>query len=470
MKTKKVVRDLKEAIRLCNLKDGMTISFHHHLRNGDYVVNMGLEAISELGIKDIQIAPSAIFPIHEPLIKYIKNGVVTSIATNYIRGPVAEAISTGAVKLKRPIRFMSHGGRARAIEDGDLPIDIAFIAAPSADPCGNINGFGPSGCGSLGYAFSDADNASKVIAVTDNLVDYPLKPVSIDETKVDYVVKVNKIGNPEGIVAGTTKITRDPIGLLIAQKAGALIKASGMLKEGFSFQTGAGGTSLAVAKFVSDEMKKNSIHGSFASGGITGFFVKMLEEGLFSTILDVQDFDLEGVKSLRENNNHIEISASRYANPHAKSCAVNNLDVVVLGATEIDTSFNVNVLTDSNGMIMGGSGGHCDTAAGAKLTIIVTNLLKARLPIVVDKVLTIITPGDSVDAVVTERGVAINPKNQALIDKLKESKFPLTTIEELKSMVEKIAGKPKKIKLSNKVIGEVEYRDGTIIDQVKLPI
>ena len=44
--SKKVLPDLEEAIRRVGLKDGMTISFHHHFRNGDYVVNMVMDVIA----------------------------------------------------------------------------------------------------------------------------------------------------------------------------------------------------------------------------------------------------------------------------------------------------------------------------------------------------------------------------------------------------------------------------------------
>ncbi len=147
-----------------------------------------------------------------------------------------------------------------------------------------------------------------------------------------------------------------------------------------------------------------------------------------------------------------------------------SLDVVVLGATEIDTDFNVNVLTDSSGNIMGGSGGHSDTAQGAKLTIIVANLLRARLPIVVDKVTTKVTPGETVDVLVTERGIAVNPRRPDLKEALKKTGLPVFEIAELKAMAEKIAGTPRKVVFTNRVIGLVEYRNGEIIDKVYQPV
>ena len=93
----------------------------------------------------------------------------------------------------------------------------------------------------------------------------------------------------------------------------------------------------------------------------------MLEAGLFRALFDVQCFDLEAVASYRRNEAHQAMSASMYANPWNRGAVVDQLDVVVLGAAEVDLDFNVNVTTGSGGVIMGGSGGHSDTAAGAKL-------------------------------------------------------------------------------------------------------
>ena len=103
-----------------------------------------------------------------------------------------------AGKRSRHPQFPAHGGRARAIECGQLKIDVAFIAAPASDPYGNINGVtGPTACGSLGYAFPDAEYADHVVAVTDHLEAYPLSPVSIPQTRVDFVVKIERIGDPK---------------------------------------------------------------------------------------------------------------------------------------------------------------------------------------------------------------------------------------------------------------------------------
>ena len=156
-----------------------------------------------------------------------------------------------------------------------------------------------------------------------------------------------------------------------------------------------------------------------------------------------------------------------YASPAAASAVVNQLDVVILGATEIDTDFNVNVHTDSNGYIMGGSGGHSDTAAGAKLSMIIAPLFRARLPIVTDRVSCISTPGRDIDVLVTQRGVAVNPKNRELTLRLKDAGLPVMPIEELKAIAETITGTPRKQPRGGRTVANVIYRDGTQIDTIK---
>lgn len=465
----KVIGSLEEVLELVGIEDGMTVSFNHHLRDGDYVSPMVMEAIAKKGLKDMTVAISAILNPANSFIPLIEDGVITQIDTNGSKGLLPTFASEG--KMEKPFVFRTHGGRARAIESGDLKIDVAFIAASSSDMQGNCNGlYGPSAFGSLGYSMPDAEYADKVVVVTDYLVDYPNSWISIPETKVDYVVVVDSLGDPEKIVSHTTVITKDPIKLHIAKKAAKAIYASGLIKDGFSFQTGAGGVSLAVAQFIRDYMVKDEVVGSFIMGGITKYLVDLLEEGLFKSILDVQCFDLEAVRSIKENPNHMEISASQYANIEARSCAVDQLDVVVLGATEIDLDFNVNVHTDSNGMIMGGSGGHSDTADGAKMTLIVAPLIRGRLPIVVDKVKTVSTPGSSVDVLVTERGIAINPLRQDLITQFKKAGVEIMDISELQALAEKRVGKPEPIQYGDKVVAEVIYRDGTVIDRIKQAI
>ena len=160
----KLVQSIKEAIALSGLKDGMTVSFHHHLRNGDYVLNMVMEEIANLGIKELNVNASSLFDVHTPLLNHIENHVVTGLATDYVASGLGRAISMGV--MEKPVQFRTHGGRPSDIALGRTPIDVAFIAAPTSDPMGNCSGkYGPSACGSLGYAFADAMYAKKVIVI-----------------------------------------------------------------------------------------------------------------------------------------------------------------------------------------------------------------------------------------------------------------------------------------------------------------
>ena len=462
----KLLNSIEEAIVKSGLKDGMTISFHHHFREGDYILNMVVDAIAELGIKNLTLASSSLSNVHSALIKHIKNGVITRISTSGLRGQLGDEISKGLMDEQVIIR--SHGGRARAIEAGDIKIDVAFLGAASADEYGNACGTrGVANCGSLGYGLIDAKYANKVVIITDCLVDFPNVPASISQMDVDYVVKVDKIGDPSGIASGATRYTKNPKELLMAEYASKVIVQSGYFKDGFSFQTGTGGATLAVSRFLRDEMINAGIKATFALGGITKQIVEMHEEGLVKHIFDVQGFDLVAVESIDKNPNHHEIDSSLYANPHNRGCIANKLDVVVLSALEIDTDFNVNVMTGSDGVLRGASGGHCDTAACAKLTVIISPLIRGRIPCIVDSVNTVITPGDSVDVLVTEVGIAINPKRTDLIKRFNNIDIPVFTIKELKDKVESIVGVPDKIEYDDKVVAIVEYRDGSIIDVVR---
>lgn len=463
--TSKLLPNISAALDACELKDGAVISFHHHLRNGDHVLNLVLDEIAKRKLQDIKIAPSSIFPVHAPLVEHFAREVVTGVHTAYMSGPVAHAISRGALKL--PAIMHTHGGRARAIECGDLHIDVAFVGAPTADVYGNINGVeGISACGTLGYAMVDVMYADRVVAITDHLVGYPACPIDITQDYIDYVVKVDSIGDPGGIVSGTTRATADPVGLQIANTAARVIEASGLLSDEFSFQTGAGGISLAVAACLKEILQQKHVQGSFASGGITGYIVDMLEAGLFRTLFDVQCFDLKAVDSYRRNETHQPMSASMYGNPHNRGAVVNLLDAMILGAAEIDLDFNVNVTTGTDGIIIGGSGGHADCAAGAKLALVTTRLSAGGYCKVVEKVTTVTTPGDTVDALVTEEGVAVNPRRAELGERLRSAGLPVVAIEELKQSAEQRTSKPESRSPGEQVVAVVEYRDGTVIDVV----
>lgn len=458
-------KSLDAVLDALHLHDGMTISFHHHLRNGDFVLNMVMEKLQARGIKDVTVMASSIFPTHAILVDCMRDKTVTQIMTSYMSGPVARAVSEGL--CEKPVIMTTHGGRPRMILEKEVTIDVAFLAAPAVDASGAISGSeGPSSCGSLGYAVADAQCAKTVVAITDYVCD-SVKHPDIAGGFADFVVETERIGDPKGIVSGTTQITKDPIGLKIARDCRTLIEYSGLFKDGFSMQTGAGGISLAVAAEVEKQMLKKNIKGSFGCGGITAYFVGMLEKGLFKDLYDVQCFDLTSVASIEKNKAHHKISADLYANPNNPEHVAGKLDVVILGASEIDTGYNVNVTTGSDGVILGGSGGHADTAAGAKLTVIVSKLFNARISCLVDQVRTITTPGETVDALVTERGIAINPRRADLIAQLKaETNLKILTIEELLELAQSFTGKPAVMSRSGKTIGLSCYRDGTILDTI----
>lgn len=468
--SKKVLPSLEEAIRRSGLKDGMTISFHHHFRNGDYVVNMVVDQIAKMGIKNLTLAASSLTDCHWPLIEHIKNGVITHIETSGLRGKLAEAVSRGLMDF--PVIFRSHGGRAAAIESGELHIDVAFLGAPSCDPYGNANGYNrddenASCCGSLGYAMLDAQHADKCIIITDHLVNFPNAPFAIPESRVDWVVVVDNIGDPKGIMSGATRYTKNPKELLIAKTAAEVIEASGYFEDNFTMQMGSGGASLATARFLREKMIEKNIKCRFALGGITGQIVQMHEEGLVKKILDVQSFDLIAANSVKNNRFHQQINASYYASYENKGAAVNQLDFVILSALEIDVNFNVNVMTGSDGVIRGAVGGHPDTAAGASLTVVTAPLLRGRIPTVCERVNTICTPGNTIDVLVTDQGVAVNPKRPELREKLIAAGLPVTTIEKLKERAERVVGKPEPIQYTDRIVGVLMYRNNTVIDVIR---
>ncbi len=246
----KIVATIADALRQCGAKSGMTFSFHHHLRNGDYVANMVMQAaVRELGLCDLTIAATSLGDANDPIADYIEEGKVIGLQTSGIRGRIGDVVSKG--KLKTPAIIRSHGGRPRAIEAGEVHIDIAFVAAPTSDCMGNCRGIGgKSNCGSLGYAMTDAQYADKVVVVTDCLVDFPNYPASVKAIDVDAVVVVDSIGDPKKIASAAARISKNPRDLMMAENVAKVIASTPYFKEGFSFQTGVGGPSLAANLFL----------------------------------------------------------------------------------------------------------------------------------------------------------------------------------------------------------------------------
>ena len=462
----KRVASIREALERCGLRDGMVLSFHHHFRDGDHIVNMVMEAVAAMGARNITICASSLGSAHDPVAEYIEQGIVTGVQTSGVRGRIGEAISRG--KLKTPAIIRSHGGRVRAIEEGDVHIDIAFIGAPTADEYGNARGIGgKNDCGVLSYSMVDAKYADHVVVITDTLVPFPNAPASISMVDVDYVVVVDEIGDSRKIASNVIRVTKDVRELMMAEYCAKVIEQSPYFRDGFAFQTGGGGTALAVNAMVREVMLKRGIRMGFAIGGITKAMCDMLDEGLVGTVVDAQAFDLAAIESIRRNPRHIEISTSEYANPMNKGAYVNKLDFVILGALEVDTDFNVNVVTGSDGILRGAPGGHPDTAAGSRCSIIVAPLVRGRIPTVCDRVVTAVTPGSDVDVIVTDYGIAINPRRTDLLEAYRNSGLPLCTIEELRDIAYSLTGRPDDIRFRDRVVGIVEARDGTVMDVVR---
>ncbi len=459
----KVVKNLTEALRKSGLKNGSTISFHHQLRNGDFVINQTLESIKDLGVKDIRMAQTALFDVHEPLIDYIKDGIVTRIEGS-VNGSVGDFISKNN-PLKAPVILRSHGGRWAAVKTGELHPDIAVIAASSADMRGNSTGMlGKSAFGNIAYSQVDAWHADKVIIVTDNLVTYPCPFREIYEGFVDYVVEVDRIGDPEKIVSGSLKITDDSEKLGIGKRCVDLMDAAGIIKNDMIFQAGAGGISLAALKYLGERLQEKHMIAGCSTGGLTEFIVDMYNKKQLKQVNTCQCFDTIAVDFVR---NHLEATSTigEYSDPTMKGRNTDLLDTVILGATEVDTSFNVNVNTHSDGRMLHGIGGHQDVSAAAYLTIITAPVYRKKNPIVLEKVTTISTPGDVIDAIVTDQGIAINPKRKDLL-KLVKGKIDLVDIVDLKKIAYDATGGPQEPKLGSEIIGMTKYFDGTVLDNI----
>lgn len=459
----KSVPTLKEALKACGIRDGMWISTHHHFRDGDLLANQVFDAANELGIKDLVWFPSASFPCHAHLIPYLEDGTIQRIEGS-MNGPLGRFTSEGRMRGTAVLR--SHGGRYQAIQDGEVHIDIAVIGAGAADAFGNANGLsGPSASGSLGFALGDSQFADRVIIATDNMMDFPCVPWQIQGNYVDFTVQLDRIGDPQKIVSGTTRITRSPDRLLLAEMTARFCDAAGIIRDGFSFQSGAGGTSLAVGEYFRQIMKDKGIRARFARGGSNAYLVSMLEEGLVGFILDGQTFDMDGIRSLKDNPSHVWTSPFTSYNYHSKGNFAGMVDVVVLGATEIDVDFNANVVTHSDGYLLHGLGGW-QNCLFSKTVILPVPLFRDRIPVIRDSVTTLCGPGELIDVVVTERGIAVNPRRKDLLDAVNGSGLPLKSMAELKEMAEKICGKPEKPVPENRIVAAVKWVDGTLLDSI----
>jgi citrate lyase subunit alpha/citrate CoA-transferase len=142
------------------------------------------------------------------------------------------------------------------------------------------------------------------------------------------------------------------------------------------------------------------------------------------------------------------------------------MDIMILGATEVDLNFNGNVVTHSDGYLLHGIGGW-QNCLHARNVILPLPLFRDRIPVIVDEVTTLCGPGELIDVIITERGIAINPLRKDLIESVKDSGLPLKTLRELKDEAEKICGVPQKPEFEDEIVAAVKWVDGTVIDVIR---
>jgi citrate lyase subunit alpha / citrate CoA-transferase len=297
-------------------------------------------------------------------------------------------------------------------------------------------------------------------------VPFPAVPWQIQGCQVDHVVEVDRVGDASRIVSGTTEITRSPDRLLIAERVARFVRDAGIMRQGFSFQAGAGGIALAFAIYLKEMMRTAGVRARFVRGGSTRYLVELLEEGLTDYILDGQTFDLAGVASMRDHPRHVATSPLTSYNFHGKGFFGTLVDVTVLGATEVDVDFNANVVTHSDGRLLHGIGGW-QNCLFAGCTILAVPSVRDRIPVIVDQVTTLTGPGELVDVVVTERGIAVNPRRQDLLEAVKGSGLPIRGLRDIQREVEQLCGgKPTPPRRGGRPVAIVKWVDGTVLDTI----
>ncbi|HPB87574.1 MAG TPA: citrate lyase subunit alpha [Thermotogota bacterium] len=461
----KVVRSLEDAVERIGLGDGMTVSFHHHLREGDRVLLAVLEAVRKKGIRSLTLCASSLMRCHDGLIDFLRDGTVIRVDSSGLRGRLGQFVRQGG--MKQPVILRSHGGRARAVADGERAIDIAFIAASASDIYGNANGVqGDNAFGSLGYGIWDSFQAKKTVIVTDHLSQSLLPYISISQSHTDCIAVVDSIGNRGLLKAGALAEKSDPLSTVIAKNVATLLLATGIARNGSSIQMGSGGVSLKVIRYLKEAFLERGWRFRHAVGGITGGLLNALEEGWIEALMDVQSFDPAAAVSILRNRNHHEIDVNTYANPDNPSNMVNDLDIAILSALEIDLDWNINVLTGSDGVLMGAIGGHPDVAEASKLTIVVAPLIRERIPIVVDRVRTVVTPGKDIDIFVCDWGIAVKEEREDIRRSLTEKGIRFHTMKELFEKATRLVGQVKKEETGGRPVAWVQDRRGRVLSEI----
>ncbi len=429
----KQLANLSAAFDRFDIGDGAVLSFHHHYRNGDQLMNAVLEEAARRGLRGLTIAPSSLFPVHAPLAAHINSGVIGDVITDYAKGAVTDAMLSSA--LRGPALLQSHGGRARAISTGELKIDVAFVGASLAQADGACTGRGGAlPCGPLGYAMVDTAFARRTVVCSHEITVGTIPHTDIPAQQVDAVIPFPNPGEVSGIASDTTLASQTPQARQIGDLVAQVIAATGLMRDGLSLQTGAGGYSLSAVTVIGHAMAHAGVRGSFLSGGITGSHVALQQAGLFERIHDVQCFDGGAVQSSITNPDHLAMSAAQYASPLMPDAVVNGLGVMILGAVEVDSQFNVNVTIGGDGRLIGGPGGHPDAAQGAALTIVTTGLTAGGFAKLVDHARGVTTHGKSVDVIVTDQGIAVNPRRPDIASDLRRAGIDVSTFAQLSEL------------------------------------
>ena len=94
-------------------------------------------------------------------------------------------------------------------------------------------------------------------------------------------------------------------------------------------------------------------------------------------------------------------------------------------------------------------------------------MTRGRMATVCEDVVTVVTPGDCVDVLVTDYGIAVNPARPDIAKYLEEAEIETVTIEWLKDKAYSLVGTPDKLEWEDKVVAILEARDGTVLDVVR---
>ncbi len=479
------VRSLDEVIEI--LADGDTISYPHYYRMGDTCLEIIVGKLRDHGKKNIKILGNAFFDNCIPwLPEAVSDGTIGGIIGNCYKG-VGKHLSAGEF-LPWIVTGTGHGNRVRKLHTGEERVRVAFGPVPVADEWGNANGVdGPPGhwVGPLGLFLADSKWAEYTCLLAGDIRDSCIFPRSISMTDVDFVAKVSNPGNSSGVGSGTLdieKIRSNEYNARIAAQVIGVMKASGVIEDGFNFQVGSG-AGLIVLDELQKILAERRIRAGFAIGGCTSLHVEMLHDGLIENLLHGQCFEPSPtvIDSLKHDHNHHEISAGEYDDVSNKENAVNLLDVAVLSALEMDLRFNVNSIC-ANGRIIGGIGGAQGVAAGSKLTVMFLPLVSGKdgkaFPRIVEDVFTVSIPGEVIDVAVTEEYVAFNPKSSSpYMEDLKRNVsgcgLKAVSIEELHRIsldrARDIGELQKRRVLTEEIVEVVEWRDGTLLDTIFRP-